>query len=82
MAAKVLIPFGEKKILLLENNSPNPVQFNITESMVSGQKNGGQPIFTRSASLIDMNVRRLRRFVTVEIKLEALLPQHRRHGAN
>ncbi len=79
MAAEVLIPFGEKKILLLENNSPNPIQFNITESMIFRQENRRQPVLTRGTSFIHVNVGRLRCLMTVEIKLETLLAQHRRH---
>jgi hypothetical protein len=79
MPVKVLIPSGEQKFLLTENDSPNFVQFNITKSVIPGQKHGRQPIFTRGTALIDVNMRRFRRLVAVEIKLKALFPQYGWH---
>jgi hypothetical protein len=73
MAVKVLIPLRGQEALLPENDIPNPVQFNLGKTVVLRQGNRRQPKFAGRAAFIDMNVRRLRGFVTIKIKLEALL---------
>jgi hypothetical protein len=79
MAAKVLIPFGNQKALLLKNDSLNPGQFNLRKAVISGQGNRRQPELAGRTAFIDMNMRRLRGFVAVKIKLKALFPQNRWH---
>jgi hypothetical protein len=73
------MPFGGQEALLLKNNIPNPVQFNLGIAVVFCQRNRRQPELAGRTAFIDMNMRRLRGFVAVKIKLKALLPQYRWH---
>jgi hypothetical protein len=79
MSVKVLIPLGGQEALLLKNNIPNPIQFNLGITVILGQGNGRQPELAGRTTFINMNMRRLGGFMAVKIKLKALLPQYRRH---